>query len=768
MSWEDTAKHYEERLEKAVDALRHARQLAELPQAGAGRQETQQLAEVERPATIQLSRLKRREFRMAVVGLEKAGKSTFVNAWLEADILPNDDPRCTYSTTQILSVSNENEQCLEVSAKSRQAFEQMVRELEQQSKGSDDAAKNANKDLETIQRCRTTLDALIHDGSQKIMFERLEEIAPALKKYIADERYAHAVQEVRLYSSMLAATDGVVFFDVPGLDSGLGKHLEDSEAMLRDCDAVICVQRSLFPSLKAGEQKLIEFIEKGDHAVGLEDKLFVFFGSIDLKGTAASLRDAFEEAKREWQRYGFQKAERIIPGSAAAYLLLKGAAGNTLLKNVGSRDKVLAALKEVTGADGDGQIERATGIPVIKEAVALYLKNERAQVLRKRCDILIDSIMKPSRTLYRQIAERFPEDPEEAKKEAEEKRHDRLFKWWSSERWPEIQTALGTYYKDITETGEGIQRFKERYLTIVKEAMQQLPSRQEKRRDALFGTWLVSGLDWNRANYEWRDKLSLEIMEIVENIAKELSGEIIQECDELIRQMSSLLWGVAEHRIGQKIIISRHELESRLLHGLRTLFLRFARPVARVLIDGPFDSQHRRNIIKELGVDMELLDPYYEGDEPAYESLKKFVRYGRTLLTDPRLRREVLGVESLTKDRVPPKQETTEIIEFTKEALIAEVEADLCALEEYLLKAVFSAAGFLAYRKQELFTLCRRFEEKEYSWREMLRTELYANNPALLKDVPKECLGQAYDLEVCERLRQLRISLDKFDSQTGV
>lgn len=768
MSWEETAKQYEARLGNAVDVLRHARQLAELPQADAGRAETQQLADVKRPAEIQLARLRRREFRMAVVGLEKAGKSTFVNAWLEADILPNDDPRCTYSTTQIQSVSSESKQRLEITAKNRQAFEAMAHELEQKAKGSDDAAKNARKDLETIQRCRATLDALIREGDKTMLFERLEDIEPDLKKYIADERYAHAVQEVRLYTSMLAATDGVVFFDVPGLDSGLGKHLEDSEAMLRDCDAVICVQRSLFPSLKAGEQQLIEFIKKGDQAVGLEDKLFVFFGSIDLKGSAASLRDALEEAKREWQRYGLQKSERIIPGSAAAYLLLKGAAGKTLLKNVGGRDKIIAALKEVTGADGDGQIERATGIPAIKEAVASYLKNERAHVLRKRCDALIESIMKPSRILYRQIAERFPEDPEEAKKHAEEHRIERLFEWWTTERWNEIQTALGTYYKILTETGEGIKRFEERYLTTVQDAMRQLPSRQEKRREALFGTKLVSEVDWSENNYQWREKLSAEIMEMIETIAKELSGEIIQECDELIRYISTLLWGVAESRISQKIILSRQELESRLRHGLQTLFLRFARPVARALIDGPFDSQRRREIVRRLGVDMELLDPYYEGDEPAYESLKKFVRYGRALLIDPRLRKEVLGVDAQIKTEIPHSTEDIATTDLSKERLIAEVEADLQALEVYLKKAVFAAAGFLAYRNQELFTLCQRFYEKEFLWREMLRHELYAGNPVLLKDVPKECLGQTYDLEVCERLRQLRIALDKFDSGVGL
>ncbi len=158
---------------------------------------------------------------------------------------------------------------------------------------------------------------------------------------------------------------------------------------------------------------------------------------------------------------------------------------------------------------------------------------------------------------------------------------------------------------------------------------------------------------------------------------------------------------------------------------------------------------------------MELLDPYYEGKEPAYECLKKFVKYGSLLLLDHELRKRILGI-SVPITAIEKKIEESEY--STKEDMIREVESDLDALEEYLTNAVFSAAGFLAYRKQELFSLCQRFRDKEYSWRELLRSEFYSGNQKLLSEVPKECLGQTYDIEVCERLKELRISLNRFES----
>jgi hypothetical protein len=56
------------------------------------------------------------------VGLEKAGKSTFINAWLECDLLPAKGGRCTFTTTQIYSVKNEAEQRLEVQPRTEAQF----------------------------------------------------------------------------------------------------------------------------------------------------------------------------------------------------------------------------------------------------------------------------------------------------------------------------------------------------------------------------------------------------------------------------------------------------------------------------------------------------------------------------------------------------------------------------------------------------------------------------------------------------------------------
>ena len=46
-------------------------------------------------------KLKNNEFEIAIVGLEKAGKSSFSNAFIENSLLPTDQGRCTYTSTCI-------------------------------------------------------------------------------------------------------------------------------------------------------------------------------------------------------------------------------------------------------------------------------------------------------------------------------------------------------------------------------------------------------------------------------------------------------------------------------------------------------------------------------------------------------------------------------------------------------------------------------------------------------------------------------------------
>jgi ribosome biogenesis GTPase A len=83
MDWKTASNLYANQLKTALAVRRHALDLANLAsvtQLGITPEQKATLQKAGEPAEKLMHRLQNGEFRIAVVGLEKAGKSTFVNA----------------------------------------------------------------------------------------------------------------------------------------------------------------------------------------------------------------------------------------------------------------------------------------------------------------------------------------------------------------------------------------------------------------------------------------------------------------------------------------------------------------------------------------------------------------------------------------------------------------------------------------------------------------------------------------------------------------
>jgi GTPase Era involved in 16S rRNA processing len=756
MDWKTASSYYETRLTDALNIQRHAVNLANLPQAEVPLKLKQILLQEAQPARRQLERLKKREFRIAVVGLEKAGKSTFVNAWLECDLLPAKGGRCTFTTTQIYSVEHESEQRLEVQAKTEAEFINLLKELEK---------AQAQEDINTIRTNEITLQEVRQEGNLTFTFTRLEDIREPLKKYVADEKYAHAVLEARLYTNKLAQAEGIVFYDVPGLDSGLAKHVDEAQEMLSDCDAVILVQR--FTSLREKELEIIKFTEQGDKNVTVADKLFVFLSRIDSLGSAEAMKTHIQEAAQDWLKRANLPNHRIVSGSAGAYLLLNNIAGEQTKLEIGDTHVIQSHLQRLTGID-DVEILKteATGMPIIKEKIFDYINTERVAILKKRCEASLNTIISTSEEIYRLVSKNHPENPEQAKLFAENNQRVLFAEWWN-QKWLIIKADLQKYYdtyvvnkavENLTANSlTQIEKFREGYLEIVDQEMQKLRGETFKKKDTIFLANSNPEFDRMKANFAWREDLYNDISRLLSNIARQLALELQHESLNLVAYMTSLLWGSDQVK-ARLIENSEDYFLAKLENSLSVLFLRFARPVAEALIRGPVNSDTRNKIIKSLGVDIEIVDNYYSGKEPAYSLLKRYVKYGADLLFNLEVRQQVLGITGIVTGIATAAINN----EIPQQAVIFEVENDINAFEEYLKFAIFNAASFESYCIQELKGLVDSFREKEGTWTGVALNEWLQGNPLLLAEIPNNLnnlKSQASNLEVSERLRQLSIAL---------
>ncbi len=678
---------------------------------------------------------------------------------MECDLLPAKGGRCTFTTTQIYSVNDDSQQKLEVQAKTDEQFIHFKKELEN---------ANAQEDLTTIRQNEITLQQVIKDGNLNFPFTRLEDIRESLKKYVADEKYAHAVLEARLYTNKLAQAEGIVFYDVPGLDSGLAKHVDEAQEMLSDCDAVILVQR--FTSLREKELEIIKFTELGDKNVTVADKLFVFLSRIDSLASPEALKTHIEEASQDWLNRAQLPQQRILSGSAGAYLILNGFASEQTKLEIGDPSSIQAQLKKLTGiTDEEILNQKGTGIPEIKSKIFNYINNERVDILKKRCEASINTILSTSQEIYHLVSKRYPENPEDAKRFEEDRRRVLFTEWWRNE-WEKIKADLQNFYdssvvnknfeNSAANSFSKVEKFRQRYLEIIEDEMTKLKEETFRKKDIIFAANSNPEFDRMKANFAWREDLYADISKVLASISRQLALELKSEALNLVEYMTKLLWG--SNQVKQRLIENSEDyFLSKLENSLSVLFLRFARPVSEALIRGPVGSETRSKIVKSLGVDIEIIDNYYLGEEPAFKVLKRYVKYGSDLLFNSKLRQEILGVTAAAvglEEQVTVNQNHE--LETTQEAVKFEIENDINAFEQYLRFAIFEAAGFEPYCIQEFKSLIDSFRDKEGTWTGVALNEWLQGNQVLLAQIPDNLKSKESYLEVSERLRQLSTALN--------
>lgn len=785
MDYKTTSAFYAQRLKSALDVQRHAYALVQLQQtaqAGVTSEHKDKLEQAALPAQTLMHRLERGEFRIAVVGLEKAGKSTFVNAWLGCDLLPAKKGRCTFTTTQICSVQDEKKQQLKTYPKSAHDFEMYKADLEAEANGNDASAKDkAEFDLQVIKANTATLMEVITEGSQTIPFSNLEQIKEALNKYVADERYAHAMHEAHLYTKDLAEVDGVVFFDVPGLDSGLSKHIEDTKNILADCDAIIMIQHSHHVSPRDYEKKVLKFSKDGDKYMELADKMFLFWSHIDAAfPSKEALDEGWQEAISKWSEVGIPE-KRMVCGSAGAHLVLHGHP----IMLVGDITEVTRTMQLITGLSSESELKQATGIDQLKQKVKDYLDYERTALLQRKCEAMLQDIVGTATEIYRLVKQRYPEDPAQAQRLQADQRNMLWGEWWKN-RWQQIEADVNNLFKahlaqfEQNADDQGLQQFKTRYEKLVAEEMAKLPARQDAKRQLIFDAKSRKGFNPEVANAAWREALHEDIKAMLKRMSKGMALELQNENEALAQELKKLLWGS-----GQVIDVLIPDVPlylKDLERSLNTLFLRFARPIVDLLIFHPVHSKPREEMRDRLEKDIEIIDNYYNGEEPAFKSVARYAKRGSALLLDKNLRHEffgnsgeavkfVLKFHPLGRAGIKMAEIAGGIIDEIGEALIddqnaviQEVESDLQAFEHYLLHGIFTAAGFQAFCLQELEELSDNFFKN--SWEGVASNEWEKGNALLLQELPVGLQQQKFDTTVSDKLKQLGTALTK--AGTGV
>jgi len=337
---------------------------------------------------------------VAFVGLEKAGKSTFANAFIGRKLLPSQRDRATYIPTEVRyskegkvevyfytkeefleifhsmlkDVEYPNWEKISLENITVENFKRHFKSLEKRNKALYEKHQNRlERDILQILEKKEEIEKLL-TGEKKIFRE--EEIEN-YKKFIIDPYLSRAVKRVIIYSSKLKGLENVVIYDLPGFDSPTFTHISYTIEFLKKADAIVFVREADKPSLKGPEVDVLQKTKEED-GVPIKDKLFFFLTKVDVLDS----KDEVEEIKRkfinELKNYNlYLNDDRIFLGSAKAYFERDNKENSSTWQKL-----------QLLGFADDG-IER------IKQSLVEYNKNVRRKLLKTRVHRFLESEVKP-------------------------------------------------------------------------------------------------------------------------------------------------------------------------------------------------------------------------------------------------------------------------------------------------------------------------------------------------------------------------------------
>ena len=582
-----------------------------------------------------LNKLKSREFTVAIVGLEKAGKSTLGNALIKSPVLPEYASRCTYTTTEIRAGDAD---VAEVYFYSREEFnknfKRMLNDVQYQ-----DTADFGTMTLETFVRYWKAVETdpaqrgifLLHNGTTaediKTILAGKQKILPLLgqarkefgaeywsggdnfnefKTYItgmagknADgtvrrEPYPYAVKNVIIRSTQLADMSHIVLYDVPGFDSPTELHKRQTEEMLKEADAIILVTNAGDrPDLTAPQ---LDMLRKGQDLDGvkLNEKSFVFGNKIDRAPNKNTAQDNLAVLRNDAvNKYQITLGNHIVGGSARAYL-----------------EKIGLIAEKVASKVLD-EWQTPDGVQILLDKMQDYYDNDRFEVLKRRAE----NTLSKTRTVLQNLLERYSSG-------------ELNYSDVSTEILMDIQSRLPHFTKEanrITQIHVG-KIFSERPFTnalkndvdniypLIEEA--HLPLIESEELELAIdpdGVYPTSKVDGNV-----RDKLGVLFVENIVTATSKFTSERQSELRQALVDSFLQIMGIeATTNYRAELNDSVNKLfDEMLVKGgaecnFNSLVERFVMTLIQTLITHPFATDERVNKVKEALDELVSLSVYY-------------------------------------------------------------------------------------------------------------------------------------------------------------
>ncbi len=555
------------------------------------------LRKIQSEAALVYQKLKNNEFEIAIVGLEKAGKSSFSNAFIENNLLPTDDQRCTYTATciryapvddavvrfygqgeferdfvdKLKKIGIENAESYSYKTLTMSKYEELYEQRGGQGSRFDETL---NEDIRNIISNKGEISRYLGEQDRTYREEELKQ--EEFQGFIKKPAQAIAVKEVRIGSKVLDKMKNAIIYDVPGFNSPTEMHKEQTLSKMRSADAIVMVAKGDEPSITGDVLKI--FRESDNDGTQLKEKLFVFANKSDRASDFAKNQEiTYEEWINRYPYVNESEKWRIVFGSANAHLQACGQIEGENFRK---------AVEEKGLPHGDG-------IEKIRTLLKNYNDTQRFEVLKRRINKLQEDLKDVFKEVLQEYKEEIGEDGETRLLTVD-------FVWEAAKKIPESLDE----YRSLIRNDIGGRPLSDN----IRRKIDSLVSLENSRiTDEEIEHWHQAFTDLSgnpqpnkvdariRSEHfrEMYDEFSREVVKMVLDEHKKYEEGIIDRCLEAI--------GVKKDaRNAEKVRKSMGELFGSMIgreesNYYQSLVERFSRDIYEILILNPYGSGERLN-----------------------------------------------------------------------------------------------------------------------------------------------------------------------------
>lgn len=277
----------------------------------------QGFSEVAQYLQTKSQRLEKQDFTIALFGAFSAGKSSFSNALMGANVLPVSPNPTTAAINKIRPVTEHNphetadvklktkDQFFEDVASSFHAIGINVVSLDEAYKKANDI-ENMTLENEGLQVHKAFIRAFKEGYStfKEQLGETLRVNRDEFEAFVAQENKSCFVDTIDFYYDCQLTRMGVTLVDTPGADSINARHTGVAFEYIRNADAILFITYYNHAFARADREFLIQLGRVKD-AFEL-DKMFFIVNAIDLAANEEEANDVKNYVTNELQRFGIR------------------------------------------------------------------------------------------------------------------------------------------------------------------------------------------------------------------------------------------------------------------------------------------------------------------------------------------------------------------------------------------------------------------------------------------------------------------------------